>query len=61
MRCPARGSTGIREQHTTIGGSRCRCGKQFSEGGADVLNKAQCLLIDRIRTPQAQLCPSPRL
>jgi hypothetical protein len=45
MRCPACGSTTIRERpgRTTQGCRRfrCRCGKQFNERSSDVLNKAQ--------------------
>jgi putative transposase len=45
MRCPACGSTAIRErpERTAQGYRRfrCRCGKQFNERSADVLNKAQ--------------------
>ena len=45
MRCPACGSTTIRErpERTAQGYRRfrCRCGKQFNERSADVLNKAQ--------------------
>src|SRR5579872_3357156 len=45
MRCPACGSRSIRErpERTTQGYRRfrCRCGKQFNERSAGVLNKAQ--------------------
>jgi hypothetical protein len=45
MRCPACGSTAIRErpERTAQGYRRfrCRCGKQFNERSAGVLNKAQ--------------------
>ena len=45
MRCPACGSTSIRErpERTAQGYRRfrCRCGKQFNERSAGVLNKAQ--------------------
>jgi transposase-like protein len=45
MRCPACGSTVIRErpERTAQGYRRfrCRCGKQFNERSARVLNKAQ--------------------
>jgi putative transposase len=45
MRCPACGSRSIRErpERTKQGYRRfrCRCGKQFNERSADVLNKAQ--------------------
>src|ERR1700758_1311439 len=45
MRCPACGSTTVRErpERTAQGYRRfrCRCGKQFNERSADVLNKAQ--------------------
>jgi hypothetical protein len=45
MRCPACGSTTIRQrpERTAQGYRRfrCQCGKQFNERSADVLNKAQ--------------------
>ncbi len=45
MRCPACGSRSIRErpERTAQGYRRfrCRCGKQFNERSAGVLNKAQ--------------------
>lgn len=45
MRCPACGTRSIRErpEWTTQGYRRfrCRCGKQFNERSAGVLNKAQ--------------------
>jgi putative transposase len=45
MRCPACGSSAIRErpERTTQGYRRfrCQCGKQFNERSSDVLNKAQ--------------------
>jgi transposase-like protein len=45
MRCPACGSTAIRErpERTAQGYRRfrCRCGKQFNKRSAGVLNKAQ--------------------
>src|ERR1700755_3062311 len=45
MRCPACGSTAIRErpERTTQGYRRfrCRCGKQFNERSTGMLNKAQ--------------------
>src|ERR1700749_3857391 len=45
MRCPACGSTTMRErpERTAQGYRRfrCQCGKQFNERSADVLNKAQ--------------------
>ena len=45
MRCPACGSTAIRErpERTARGYRRfrCQCGKQFNERSTGVLNKAQ--------------------
>jgi len=45
MRCPACGSSAIRERPERTTQSyrrfRCQCGKQFNERSSDVLNKAQ--------------------